>query len=135
MNKLFLSTNNRHSLSSRHRKQVDEDRNYNQGERTIQRCLNEAGVKYNRPLSKPLLTEVHRKNRLKWAQNNKATNCEQVIFSDEITIRLNIVKKIGMKLDRKKEDPSNRQAFEQGERLELFFQVKILVASSVSSRT
>ena len=39
-----------------------------------------------------MLIEVHRKNRLKWAQDNKATNWEQVIFSDETTIRLNTVK-------------------------------------------
>ena len=56
------------------------------------RRLNEAGVKYNRSLSKPLLTEVHGKNRLKRTQDNKATNWEQVIFSDETTIRLNTVK-------------------------------------------
>ena len=71
-------------------------------ERTIQRRLNEAGVKYNRPLSKPLLTEVHRKNRLKWAQDNKATNWEQMIFSDETTIRLNTVKGLVWNLTGKK---------------------------------
>ena len=58
----------------------------------IQRRLNEAGTKYNRSLSKSLLTEVHRKNRLKWAQNNKAMNWEHVIFPDETTIHLNTVK-------------------------------------------
>jgi hypothetical protein len=38
-------------------------------ERMVQQRLNEAGARYNRSLSKPLLTEVHRKNRLKWAQD------------------------------------------------------------------
>ena len=41
-----------------------------------------------------------------------------------------------MELDRKKEDRTNRQAFEQDERKSgIVFQVKVLVASSVSSRT
>ena len=61
-------------------------------ERTIQRRLNEAGVKYNRSLSKPLVIEVHRKNRFRWAQDNKATNWERVIFSEETAFRLNTVK-------------------------------------------
>ena len=39
-------------------------------ERTmIQRRLSEAGVKYNRPLSKPLITKVHRKTGLKIKQS------------------------------------------------------------------
>ena len=89
--------------------------------RTIQRRLNEAEAKYNRLLSKPLLIEVHRTNRLKWAQYNKATNWEQVIFSDETTIRLSTVKALLWNLPREKEDLSSRQAFEQGECLRLFF--------------
>ena len=82
LNKLLLSRRTTDiCYSSRHRKKVDKDRNYSQRERTIQRRLNEARAKYNRPLSKQLLTEVHRKkNRLKWAQDNKATNWEQMIF-------------------------------------------------------
>ena len=41
-----------------------------------------------------------------------------------------------MELAIKKEDPSNRQALDQGERKSgVVFQVKILVVSSVSSRT
>jgi transposase len=71
-------------------------------ERTVQRRLNEAGARYNRPLSKPLLTEVHRKNRLKWARDHKDTNWEQVIFSDETTIRLNSVKGLVWNLPGKK---------------------------------
>ena len=71
-------------------------------ERTVQRRLNGAGARYNRPLSKPLLTEVHRKNRLKWARDHKDTNWEQVIFSDETTIRLNSVKGLVWNLPGKK---------------------------------
>ena len=52
--------------------------------RTVRRRLNEADAKYNRPMSKPLLTERHRKNRLRWAQHHKATDWNQVIFSDEM---------------------------------------------------
>ena len=48
------------------------------------------------------LTEVHRKNCLKWTQDNRATNWEQVIFSDETTIRLNAVKRLVWNLSGKK---------------------------------
>ena len=44
----------------------------------------EAGARYNRLMSKPLLTERHRKNCLKWIQQHKATDWNQVIFSDEM---------------------------------------------------
>ena len=60
--------------------------------RTVCRRLNEAGARYNRSMSKPLFTERIRKNRLKWAQHHKATDWNEVIFSDETTIRLNSVK-------------------------------------------
>ena len=43
-------------------------------ERTVQQRLNEAGARYNRTMSKPLLTERHQENRLQWAQNHQATN-------------------------------------------------------------
>ena len=39
--------------------------------RTVRRRLNEAGAKYNRPLTKPLLTENHREKRLKWAEDQR----------------------------------------------------------------
>ena len=48
--------------------------------RTVRRRLNEAGARYNRPMSKPRLTEPHRKNRLRWAQHHKATDWNQVIL-------------------------------------------------------
>ena len=50
--------------------------------RIVRRRLNEAGATYNRPMSKPLLTERHRKNRLRWAQYHKVTDWNQMIFSD-----------------------------------------------------
>ncbi|CAF3421339.1 unnamed protein product [Rotaria socialis] len=60
--------------------------------RTVCRRLNEADARYRRSMSKPLLTEHHRQNRLRWAQHHKATDWNQVIFSDETTVRLNSVK-------------------------------------------
>ena len=42
-------------------------------ERTVRRRLNEGGGRYNQPLLKPLLTENHRINRLKWAHDYKGT--------------------------------------------------------------
>ncbi|CAF2059596.1 unnamed protein product [Rotaria magnacalcarata] len=43
-------------------------------------------------MSKLLLTEHHRQNRLRWAQHHKATDWNQMIFSDETTVRLNSAK-------------------------------------------
>ena len=71
-------------------------------ERIVRRRLKEAGVKYNRLIAKPLLTERHRENRLKWAQEHQATNWDQVIFSDETTVRLNSVKGLVWNLPGKK---------------------------------
>ena len=39
-------------------------------------------------------TEVYRKNCLKWAQDNKATNWEQMVFAEETITRLNTVKRL-----------------------------------------
>ena len=60
--------------------------------RTVRRRLNEGEGRYNRPLLKPLLTENHRINRLKWAHDYKAMDWNQVVFTDETTVRLNCVK-------------------------------------------
>ena len=43
-------------------------------ESTIRRRLYEACAKFNLPISKPLLTEQHRLNRLKWARDRQETN-------------------------------------------------------------
>ena len=71
-------------------------------ERTVQRRLNEGGGRYNRPLLKPLLTENHRINRLKWAHDYKAMDWNQVIFTDETTVHLNCVKGMVWNLPGKK---------------------------------
>lgn len=59
---------------------------------TIRRRLHEAGAKYGPPISKPLLTEKHRSDRLKWAEDHQDNDWDRVIFSDESTIYLNQVK-------------------------------------------
>ena len=59
---------------------------------TIRRRLTEAGAKYSLPLSKPLLTENHRYDRLRWTQVTCDISWNQVTFSDEATVRLNPLK-------------------------------------------
>lgn len=56
---------------------------------TIWRRLHEAGAKYMNQLSKPLLTDKHKKFRLQWAKNHKNFDWNRVIFSDESTFQLN----------------------------------------------
>ena len=50
---------------------------------TIQRRLNEQGFYKLQPLQKPLLTDTHWINRLKWAKAHKNNNWTNVIFTDE----------------------------------------------------
>ena len=59
---------------------------------SIRRRLNEVGAKFSKPMSKPMLTEKHRINRLKWEHQNVDRNWDEVIFSDETTLFLNRVK-------------------------------------------
>ena len=53
-------------------------------------------------MSKTLLTESHREKRLEWAEDQRTTNWDQVIFSDETTIRMNSVKGLVWNLPGKK---------------------------------
>jgi transposase len=55
---------------------------------TVRRRLNEQGFYKLQPLKKPLLSDTHRENRLKWAMDNKKTDWSKVIFTDETTISL-----------------------------------------------
>ena len=50
---------------------------------TIQHRLIEQGFYKLQPLRKPLLTDTHRINRLKWAKAHKNNNWTNVIFTDE----------------------------------------------------
>ena len=68
----------------------------------VRRRLKEVGAKYNGPIAKPLLTECHRENCLKWAQEHQAMNWDQVIYSDETTVHLNFVKGLVWNLPGKK---------------------------------
>ncbi|CAF3084979.1 unnamed protein product [Rotaria sp. Silwood2] len=56
--------------------------------RTVQHRLVEAGFNYSRPLSKPLLSEPHRRYRLIWTQSLRNYDWNKIIISDEKTIRL-----------------------------------------------
>src|ERR1700722_16648611 len=77
----FITSRDIHNKLKRKRIDINE--------RKVRHRLHEAGAKSSRPLSKPLRTDKHRNNRLKWAQ---ATNWDHVIFTDETTVRLNHVK-------------------------------------------
>ena len=48
--------------------------------------MNEQGLYKLKPLLKPLLSEINRLNRLKWAKRNKNTDWSKVVFTDETTI-------------------------------------------------
>ena len=62
-------------------------------QRTIRRRLNEAGAKFSPPMPKPLLNNDHQNNRLKWAKEHITMDWDQVIFSDETTLYLNLTKR------------------------------------------
>ena len=47
--------------------------------------MKEQGLYKLQPLKKPLLSETHQVNRLKWAKANKKNNWMNVIFTDETT--------------------------------------------------
>lgn len=60
---------------------------------TIQRRLKDAGLKYSKPLSKPLLSEWHRQQRLAWAKSMKNYDWSKVMASDETQISLHATHK------------------------------------------
>lgn len=53
---------------------------------TVKRRLDEQGLYKLKPLLKPLLSEDHRKSRLKWAKANRNTDWSKIIFTDETTV-------------------------------------------------
>ncbi len=55
---------------------------------TIQQRLKDAALKYSKPLSKPLLSEWHRQQRLTWAESMKNYDWSKVMAADETSIRL-----------------------------------------------
>ena len=55
---------------------------------TIRRRLLEAKLKFTSPLSKPSISKVQKKNRFKFAKQNRNRNWKYVLFTDETTIKL-----------------------------------------------
>ncbi len=55
---------------------------------TIYKRLIDNNYIHKFPIKKPVLTEIHRKNRLKWAKDHLNTKWNKVIFSDEAAIRI-----------------------------------------------
>jgi hypothetical protein len=76
--------------------------NVQNSQEKIRRRLKEAGAKFNPPISKPLLTEKHRYDRLQWAQATRDMDWNRVIFSDE--------------------SGPNSEACDKGERMGMFFE-------------
>ena len=72
---------------------VLERQNIGISQETIRRRLKEAGTKFSLPISKLLLTENHRCDRLRWAQAACNIDWNQVVFSDKTTVRLNSLKR------------------------------------------
>ncbi|CAF3816941.1 unnamed protein product [Rotaria sp. Silwood1] len=61
--------------------------------RTVRRRLKVAGYRFSAPLSKPLLTTLHKQRRLQWARLMQHQDWNKIVFSDECTIRLGPVKR------------------------------------------
>ena len=59
---------------------------------TIRRRLKEHEANFSPPISKPLLTEKHRRKRLQWAQAVSDVDWNRIVFTDETTGRLNQLK-------------------------------------------
>ena len=56
---------------------------FNESSVTVRHWLNEKGLYYLKPLSKPLLSDVHRLYQLKWAKTHRKQDWSTVIFTDE----------------------------------------------------
>ena len=63
------------------------------GQETIRRRLKEAGAKFSLPMSKLFLTENHQYDTLRWAQAICDIDWNQVIFSNEASVRLDPLKR------------------------------------------
>ena len=91
------------------------------GQETIRRRLKEARAKFILSISKLLLTENHRYDRLRWAQATCDIDWNQVIFSDEATVHLNPLKRHVWHLLGEK-GSSDSEEFDKGECVELLFE-------------
>ena len=84
--------------------------------------MKEAGANFSLPISKPLLTENHRYDRLRWAQATCVIDWNQVIFSDETTIQLDPLKRVGLAFARKEESSLDNEESGEGEWVALLFE-------------
>ena len=55
---------------------------------TVRRRLVEAGLTYAPPMVKPLLSELHRQKRVEWAQTHLNVNWNEVLFTDESSVKV-----------------------------------------------
>ena len=102
MNKLFLSSNNRHSLQLETSKNKLTKTEATVNERTIQRRLNEARVKYNRPFIKAIAYRSASKKSFKMSSRQQSYELGRGDFFRRDNHSSKYSKTIGMELDRKK---------------------------------
>ena len=137
MNKLFLSTKQQTFVTARDIANKLTKTGATVSNRTIQQHLNDAAAKYNWPSSSkslrlPKCLKKIVSNRLKMKQSYELETGD-LFRQDNHSSKYS--KGIGMELARKKGGRMSRQVFEQGERTEVVFQVRVSVAPSISSRT
>lgn len=78
----------KHNITSKEIQRELEKKGVEVSARTIRQRLGESGGKFVKEVSKPLLSEKHRANRLKWAKKHKNFDWNRVIFTDESTFQL-----------------------------------------------
>lgn len=78
----------KHDVTSNEIQKKLEKKGVKVSSRTVRRRLGEFGGKFKKEISKPLLSERHRKNRFKWAKEHKNFDWEKVIFTDESSFQL-----------------------------------------------
>jgi transposase len=61
--------------------------------RSVRRRLNQTGLVFGNTMLKPLLSEKHCAKRLVWAKQNQERDWNQVLFTDETTINVNVRRK------------------------------------------
>lgn len=77
-----------HNITSTKIQGIMEKKGVDISARTIRRRLHESGGKYTNEISKPLLSENHRKKRLEWAKLHQNFDWNRVIFTDESTFQI-----------------------------------------------
>ncbi|GBB95132.1 hypothetical protein RclHR1_24820003 [Rhizophagus clarus] len=87
-NRIVKLAMKKHDITSTEIQQKLEKQGVTVSSRTIRRRLGESGGKFVKETFKPLLSEKHRANRLKWAKKHQKFDWKQVIFTDESTFQL-----------------------------------------------